>query len=169
MKKLIVILGLILIAGLTFAQERTVNLSMASNATYYKYTGTTSDVLIPTTRDTIDLVFQYTGSAIVKKIILGSRFDMRTTADTTVAISLFGKETADDTYVQIIASTLSDAVTSNNVVKILSSKPTNAADSLYMDIPNKTYRYYRARYILKGNDSVGTGINLDQAELKIYN
>jgi hypothetical protein len=33
---------------------------------------------------------------------------------------------------------------------------------------DQTYRYYRIRYILQGNDSVGTGIKIDEVEFKLY-
>jgi hypothetical protein len=31
-----------------------------------------------------------------------------------------------------------------------------------------TYRFYRVRYIIQGDDSVGTGIKIDEVEFKIY-
>ena len=33
---------------------------------------------------------------------------------------------------------------------------------------DKSYRYYRVRYIIKGDDSVGTGILIDDIEIKLY-
>lgn len=172
------------------AQERTVNLELKVGETYKKYTGTTSDILIPTTTDTIDVVIAYQSTGYVKKIAVKTRFDKRTTADTTVSVSVFGKEFSDDdTYVQVIAAATSSAVTTDNVIQVLVSDPyeTNAGyvgiirqhnsqlNTDTLTVPShvitefdKSYRYYRIRYILSGDDSVGTGIKIDEIEFKIY-
>ena len=184
MKKFLLFIGFILFSTVLFAQERVVTLTMADNTTYKKYTGTTTDYLVPTTRDTIDVLFVYQGAGVIKKIALKSRFDMVTTADTTVAVSVFGKEFADDpTYVQVIGSTVSNVVTSNNVVQILSNdyyiNTAAATDEFKPDSTitiaariatpfDKSYKYFRVRYILSGNDSVGTGVKIDEIELKLY-
>lgn len=187
MKKIIFVLSLIAVVfacNPSKAQERTVTRTLATGTYYDKYTGGTSDVLIPTTRDTIDFVYVYQSSEYVTKIAVKIRFDMRTTADTTVLTSLFGKEFSDDgTYVEIVASSASSAVTANNVVDILVSDPyiveaqyvtgrVTGADTVNV-AHNHTpfdvaYRYYRLRLILAGNDSVGTGINVDEVEFKVY-
>ena len=162
------------------AQERTVNITVPSGNTYHVYTGTASDVLIPTTCDTIDLIFWFRVDEYVQKVAVKTRFDMRTTADTTVATTVSGKEFADHaTYVDVIASSVSSAVTANNTVQVLVSDPytveaayTFGADSItaaHNHTPfDQTYRYYRIRYILQGNDSVGTGIKIDEVEFKLY-
>jgi hypothetical protein len=184
MKKLIFVLALMFAFAISEAQERTVTRTLPSGTYYDKYTGGASDVLIPTTRDTIDYIFVYQSSDYVTKIAVKVRFDMRTTADTTVLTSLFGKEFSDDgTYVEIVASSASSAVTANNVVDILVSDP-YVLEAQYItgrvtggDTVNvahnhtpfdKSYRYYRLRLILAGNDSVGTGVNVDEIEFKIY-
>lgn len=217
MRNLILLLFALVTVTTAIAQERTVSITMPTSNTYYKYTGTASDVLIPTTCDTIDVVIQYQGSGYVKKIAVKNRYDMRSTADTTVEVSVFGKEFSDDgTYVSIIASTASSVVTSNNVVQVLTSdytevtashtevttqsSPTIAAYNAVLSQavianvdtiavpqqtitlvaqtntvaaqtntpPDKSYRYYRVRFILSGNDSVGTGVKLDELEFKLY-
>lgn len=218
MKKLIFLLIALVTAAVAIAQERVVSVTMPTSNTYIKYTGTASDVLVTSTKDTIDVVFQYQGPGFVKKIALKSRFDMNSTADTTVLVSVFGKEFYDDgTYVQVIASTASAEITSNNVVQVLAndytetiashtevttqSTPTIAAYtallsqglSANMDtlsVPqqtitlvaqtntvaaqtttpfDKSYRYFRVRYILAGdNTATGTGVKLDEIELKLY-
>lgn len=188
MKNILIIGFLLFCVGLT-AQVRTITKQMEQGATYYLYTGVANDTLTSPAQDTIDLVIEYRADNWVKKLTIKSRFDMRSTADTTVAISVFGKEFSDDAaYVEVIASTLSSAVTANNVVSILSSdytETTAAAVDLISQITSsntdtvtvaartvtpfdKSYRFYRIRYIIKGNDSVGTGIKLDQFEIKMY-
>jgi hypothetical protein len=189
MKKLFLFFAILVSFSAAFAQERTVNVTIPVNNTYYKYTAVAADVLVPTTTDTIDVVFAYQGSGYVKKMTIKSRFDMRTTADTTVAVSVFGKEFNDDgTYVQVIPSTVSSAVTSNNVVQVLASDYTETVgtyNAILQQVTttntdtivfaaqtitplDKSYRYYRVRYILSGNDSVGTGVKLDEIEIKFY-
>lgn len=191
MKKLLFILGMF-ISLLAFSQERTIsNKVLNSGETYLKYTGVAADTLKATNQDTIDLIITNYNAGYVEKIAVKSRFDIIVGADTTVAVSVFGKEFDDDaTWVEVIASTLTSAVTANNVVQVLSNDPytTNAGyvgiikqhnsqlttDTLtvpaHVYTPfDKSYRYYRIRYIIKGNDSIGTGIKLDEVEFKIYN
>jgi len=189
MKKFVLLLIASVIVTFAIAQERTVSVTMPVNNTYYKYTGTASDVLIPTTCDTIDFVIAYQGAGYVTKVSVKSRYDMRTTADTTVICSVFGKEFSDDgTYVQIIGVATSSAVTSNNTVQVLSSDPYQTTASYVSTTDtsvagtiktitaaaqtttpfDKSYRYYRVRYILSGDDAVGTGVKLDEIEFKVY-
>lgn len=194
MKKLFILLALIPFFISVIAQERVVNKTGPTNAltelkTMFVYTGVAADVLTPTTTDTIDLVFEYRGTKLIKKITVKSRFDVVLGADTTVSISVFGKEFADDPdYVQVIPATLSAEVLANNTVKVLSSDPygTNAAfdatlkqivaannDTISYPVQtftpfDKTYRFYRVRYIISGDDKVGTGVKLDEVEFKIY-
>lgn len=194
MKKLILVLFLGLFTLAVFSQERTVTKDVKKGFTYYKYTGTSADTLIETNQDTIDIVFQLELSQRISKIAVKSRFDVISGADTTVAISVDGKLFSDDSYTSIINSTLSDAVTADNTVKTVSTTFTESlssaayvmltdttglsgypADSI--SVPSYTitatpadysYRYIRVRYIIQGDDSVGTGIKIDEVELKVY-
>lgn len=194
MKKLFILLALIPFFMSLNAQERTISKIGSTNAlseskTLYTYTAVSADTLTATNQDTIDLVLEYRGVKMIKKITVKSRFDVVLGADTTVSISVFGKEFADDPdYVQVIPATLSAVIAANNTVKVLSSDPygTNAAfdatlkqvvaannDTISYPVQtftpfDKTYRFYRVRYILTGNDSVGTGVKLDEVEFKIY-
>lgn len=182
MKKVFLFFALLLSVSL-FAQERTVTITADPGNTYLKYTGTSSDVLIPTTRDTIDFWFYFRVDQYVEKIAVKLRYDMRTTADTTVSTSVFGKEFYDDgTPVSIIAATVSSAVTANNVVQVLAQDPYIVEAAYMTDVGandstntahNHTpfdfcYRYYRVRCILVGNDATGTGVNVDEIEFKLY-
>lgn len=208
MRKLILILASFMLFLSVNAQERTVSKIGSTNAlteakTLYTYTGVAADTLKATNQDTIDLVLEYRGTKMIKKITVKSRFDTIAGADTTVSISVFGKEFSDDPdYVQIIGATLSDAVAANNTVKVFSSDYTGtiaaynstvaahnipftnptAGTTDTLEVPSfvvanaaqtftpfdKTYRFYRIRYILSGDDAVGTGVKLDEVEFKIY-
>lgn len=188
MKRFIILISVLLIGFVSFAQERTITKNMGSD-TYFHYGGTADDTLIATNQDTIDLVIQYKGGGWIRKVAVKSRFDTIAGADTTVAISVYGKEFYDDaTYVQIIASTLSSAVTTENIVKVVTSDYTETTtafdvdgyDEITTDVDtlafpaqtvtplDKSYRYYRIRYILQGDYTVGTGILLDDVELLLY-
>jgi len=185
MKKLILFLTLVVIAFAcnpqeTSAQERTISKTLPTGVYYYKYTGVAADTLKATNQDTIDVVFYYMSPQYVTKIAVKTRFDIIVGADTTVSTSVFGKEFSDDaTYVSVIGASTSSAVTANNTVQVLVSDPyiteaayTFGADSItaaHTHTPfDFTYRYYRVRYILQGNDAVGTGIKIDEIEFRIY-
>ena len=189
MKKLIFIFGLLALVAMiactpkeVTAQERTVTVNdKLPNGVYYaKYTGTAADTLKATNQDTIDVVFYYQSPQYVHKIAVKTRFNIIVGADTTVSTSVFGKEFSDDaTYVSVIAAATSSAVTANNTVQILTVDPyfteaayTFGADSVtaaHVITPfDYTYRYYRVRYILQGNDAVGTGIKIDEIEFRLY-
>lgn len=206
MKKIFVIFSLLVFALAVFSQERTVELApIKKGETYKKYSGVAADTLVATNQDTIDVVFEYNGPGYVKKVALKSRFDLIDGADTTVSVSLFGKEFADDaTYVQIIGATATDDINADNAVQILTSDWTESvasynitlpaltlltdttglmgypADSIVSNAativaaaqtitpPDKSYRYYRARYILTAASGAGAGVKLDEIELKLY-
>jgi hypothetical protein len=206
MKNLIIILMLAFSFSL-FAQERTIEKTARNgfrDGTYYKYTGVAADTLISTNQDTIDFVIEYQGPGYVKKIALHTQLDTIDGADTTVSISVYGKEFEDDgTYVEIIAASTSSAVAST-LHSVLTSdwtetfgtyNSTVAAHTLLTDttglsgypadsvaVPShiianaaqtvtpldKSYRFYRVRYIISGDDSVGDGILISEIEMKLY-
>jgi hypothetical protein len=184
MKRFALVIITLLMSISLFSQERTISKSLGNNETYIKYSGRAADTLIATNQDTIDFVLEYRGEDWVKKIAVKSKFDSIAGADTTVSVSVFGKEFGDDaTYVQIIGATVSDAVTTNDVVQVLTSDYTEtiaaATDQFNSDSTttvaartvtplDKSYRYYRVRYIVSGDDSVGAGIKIDEIEFKLY-
>lgn len=143
---------LISVAAYTIAQERTVTKQMSKNTTYYEYTGTSADTLVSTNQDTIDFVLEYRNSSHVKKIAIKSKYDLIGLADTTVAVSVFGREFEDDaTWVQIIASAVGSDVNADNTVQVLTSDYTEtygsylstvAAHKLASDTTG--YKYYPA-------------------------
>lgn len=178
---------------------------MGLNETYHYYGGSSADTLIATNQDTLDIVVKYMGGGYIRKVAVKSRFDVIAGADTTVSVSVFGKEFEDDaTWVEVIAATNTSAVTANNTVQILTSDWTEtvaqytstiAAHNMVADTTgfqnypadtiavaaqtitnaaqtltplDKSYRYFRVRYIINGDDSVGTGILLDDFEFKVY-
>lgn len=188
MKRLIVFLaimaGLIMACNPSKAQDVTHTFVMGSNDTYYNYTGSAADTLGAVDQDTIDLVFVYRGDRYIEKVAVKTRFDVVDGADTTCNISVFGKEFSDDgTYVQVIASTLSGDINVNNTTKVIVSDPytveaqaqytISGADSVTLAhnfTPfDKSYRYYRVRYIHIGtNSAAGSGILIDDVEFKLY-
>lgn len=190
MKKVIFILAIAVafIAGCSDngakAQERTVNITVPSGDTYYNYTGSAADTLKPTTQDTIDVIFWFRVDGYVQKVAVKTRFDVISGADTTVSTTVSGKEFYDHaTWTDVIAASTSNAVTANNTIQVLTVDPyiteaqyvtgrvtagdtVNVAHNLTpFDV---SYRYYKVRYIIQGNDSVGTGILIDDIEIKLY-
>lgn len=190
MKKIIFIFGLLALVAMMActpkganAQERTVNITVPLGYTYYKYTGVAADTLKPTNQDTIDFVFAVQLHEYIEKVALKTRFDIIVGADTTVATTVAGKEFSDHTtYTDVIASTVSSAVTANNTIQVLVNDPYIVEAAYMTDVGandstnvqhnhtpfDKSYRYYRVRYILQGDDAVGTGVKIDEIELKLY-
>jgi len=121
MKKLISLFICVVLGMTLIAQERTVTKTMKTGVYYYSYTGTSSDELVKTTRDTIDFLFVYQSPEFVKKISLLVEMDTGSVAAADgeyVTFSLFGKEFSSDscTYTQIIAAANSDVVDSNDEI-----------------------------------------------------
>ena len=163
------------------------------NYSYWNYEGTSTDLLVPTTSDTIDIRYQtkkhvpYTAKVI-------SKFNPIAGADTIVYIRLLGRNSENESWTPIVADS-SAVVATDGVVKSIGSAtaPTYAASIAAFDVPftNPTagtadtleypqqtitfaetgtlldYRYLLVRYILPGDDSVGTGVELIQSELKL--
>ena len=184
MKKVIFLFITFLFAVLFLnAQDRTVSRSMKENYTYYKYDGVAADTLTEN-QDTIDFVLQYRSDWYVKKLAVKTKFDLVSGVDTTVTTSVFGKEFYDDTtYVQVIAAVASDDINANNTVQILTSDYTESVgaseDTFNADSTitvaaktvtplDKSYRYYRVRYIYTGSSAAGSGVKIDDIEFKFY-
>ena len=195
MKRFVLLFVLILVALIGTAQERTVDTMTfdrnpnGKNYTYYSYTGTSSDILLPTTRDTILVPFDTKKpSAYEYDFIM--KYDPYTTADTTVTVKVVGRNSTNESWT-VIQTDVSSAVTTDGVVQSISSGKTASiaaytmltdttglagypADSI--SVPAQTitytdkirYRYIGAMLILTGDDSVGTGIELKQLELKLW-
>ena len=162
---------------------------------YWDYTGTSSDLLIPTTSDTIDIRF-HTKKYAPYTVKVISKFSPILGADTIVYINLLGRNSEDETWTSILSDS-SAVVITDNVKKTISSATsptytaTIAAYTMLTDttglsgypadsiqVPSQTitlaetstlleYRYLLVRYILPGDDSVGTGVELDRCELKL--
>ncbi len=183
------------------AQERSVDIGgSASPVDLYStknipYNGTTSDRLIPTTRDTIDyyvILKDYPKGPI--HFYCNFTFDTIAGIDTTIAITVMEKKFASESYTDVIASATTGVIRKDTAVvktslglseftettalaydflqqTTIANKDTLtvAARSLTR-VPNTLlyYRYLKFRLILKGNDSVGTGIRVKRIELQFF-
>jgi len=183
MRKLILTIGLIFVVLFAFSQDRTVTKMLDKGATYYKYTGVAADTLGPVDQDTVDVVFQVRVDPLITKVEVKTKFDLVDGADTTVAITVQGKNFADDSYTDIISSTLSDEINADNTVKVLTAAysetiasytSTFAADSTttYSEQTitpvDYSYRYIKCRYIIQGTSDAGSGVKIDEIELKLF-
>lgn len=189
MRKFILVLIAAFVALVAFSQQRTVTKKMDIGAYSILYYGQTADTLTGTNQDTIDFVVQYRGNDFIKKISLRTRFDLRSTADTTVKISVLGKEYLDDaSWVTIIGSTTTSAIAANNTVVVLNSdytetiagfdailKQQTTTNSDTITYPaqtitplDKTYQWYLVRYIISGDDFTGSGLKLDEIQLQLF-
>lgn len=128
MKKLIFILIAFVFSFAISAQERTVDLNSGKlfDITEYKniaYNGTTSDRLIPTTRDTIDYYIRIKdydqGNPL--HFYVAFNFDTIAGIDTTVAITVQGKMFANQDYSDIIASSVTAGVIRADTIAVRTS------------------------------------------------
>jgi len=164
------------------------------NYSYWDYTGTSTDLLIETTSDTIDIRYHVKKHTPYHAKVI-SKFNPITLADTTVVIELLGRNSTDESWTSI-ASATSDAVSTDGIVKTLNSStsPTYVATIAAFDVPftnptagtadtleypqqtlsfvetstNVEYSYLLVRYIISGDDATGTGIELVRSELKLF-
>lgn len=157
---------------------------------YWDYEGISTDLLISTTSDTIHLRYHvkkykpYTAKVM-------SKFDPIAGADTIVYINLYGRNSTDESWTSILTDS-SAVVDADGVTKTITSatsptitiaafdvpftNPTLAtADTLEYPIQTYTYTstlleysYLLVEYIIAGDDSVGTGVELKRSELKLY-
>jgi hypothetical protein len=185
------------------SQERTVNLAGSNNLVDVRntknvaYNGTTSDKLIPTTRDTIDyyvILSNYDPGPL--HFYAAFNFDTIAGIDTTIAITVQEKKFANEDYTDLIASAVTAGVIRNDTIAVRTSlgvttvatNTTAAAVDIFRgtiianndtltvaqrvttEVANTLlyYRYLRFRLILSGNDSVGTGVKVKRVELQFY-
>jgi hypothetical protein len=206
MKRLILLLIVSFVAFGTFAQE----ISKPSSSTYYTFgrdpvnsynyswfdvTGLSTDLLIYTTSDTIDIRFKVRKHRpfTIKTI---SKFDPITTADTTVSIAILGRNSENESYTSITSTTSSEVASDGTVASLSSAtSPTYTATIAAYDmltdttglsgypadtisVPQQTitltetstlaeYNYITVRYIISGDDATGTGIEFKQLEIFI--
>lgn len=200
MKKLIILLLVAFLGFTTFAQEierpssSTYNIfsknPLRVNYSYWDYTGISTDLLIETTSDTIDIRYHVKKHApYTVKLI--SKFNPISGEDTTVIVAILGRNSTDESW-SAITNTTSAVVITDGVVTSLNSATSPTLTNAAFDVPftNPTaatadtleypvqtftytstfleYRYILVRYIISGDDSVGTGIELVRSELKLY-
>lgn len=177
MKKFILILMLAAISFSTFAQVRTLTTRLPKT-TYSTYTGVTADT-ISTNQDTLRIPFFYPAD-VPMSYVINSTLAPRAGADTTVVINVYGKVFEDDAWTKIQTATTS-AISASTVVKTTFVEPilataTDTVGTLGVTAGTITnpftsahaYRYWMVEYIIKGNDSVGTGVKLTKLEWKWY-
>jgi hypothetical protein len=121
MRNLLIVFGL-LFCSVLLAQERTVDLYNGrvldlETTRMVGYNGTTSDRLIPTTRDTIDYwIAVKNQSADPLHFYAAFQFDTIAGADTTIAITVQYKKFTTEDYSDLIASALTAAIGAEAIV-----------------------------------------------------
>lgn len=188
MKYLILLLSVFFVF-ISTAQERTVENSLTrtpafGNYSYYNYEGTSSDVLVSTTMDTIDFVFETKKSKPFSwdVIVTYSPYDGN---DTTATIEVLGRNSENESWTSITSSLSSD-VNSADVVTSLSSHSSYieehiidttltstalTAESFYVtDVADSKarYRYINVRNIITDASAAGSGIQVENVEFKIW-
>lgn len=195
MKKLIALSIFIFTCVISNAQERTVQLNngQALDITTIKTIAynwaSSSDNLVPTTRDTIDfelIISNYYSGPI--NVTANVTFNPILLADTTVSVGLLCKEMNSQSYSTLVAGSLSSAVTTtvqksittlgvvnetivNDTTKIMNHASPSLKSLYYSSViknPLLYYRYLKVRCILQGNDSLGTGVKISRVELNFH-
>jgi len=183
MKRILFLLAFLVVTVAATAQERTITLNNGNALDLtttkwlaYNWSGTL-DNLIPTTRDTIDIVVLVKNQTSEPLHFYANlTFSPLTTADTTIAITVQEKKFEVESYTDIIASALTSAITAKTtIVKTSLGVITEHTD--VFSTPNTTrtantllyYRYIKFRLILQGNDHTGTGIKLNRFEIQFFN
>lgn len=194
MKRFLSLILLIIVAMIGMAQERSVPTSgymtFDRNETgryfsKWEYTGTSSDYLIPTTRDTIDFNYDTKRSAPYSFDLVNVLAPIAG-ADTTVTIQVLGRNSEYETW-SLITSTLTAVVDAQIVSSInwgktqtiaahnipFANSTAETADTLKVPaqtitLNNVTNQFIKVRLILTGDDSVGTGVKVVKQELKLW-
>jgi hypothetical protein len=181
MKKLFSLLFFASFLIVAFAQERTVLLNDGktfdlSLSKEYNYTGTSSDYLIPTTRDTIDFVMKVANWGPGGTHFYGTfKLAPIAGADTTVRVVVLYKHDEGESYSTLKATATGAAVTGTVYYTSTSIGSINSSDTTglkyytsFKPNPLLLYKYINFRLILLGNDSVGTGIKVQRVTLQFY-
>jgi len=170
-KTIILLIAFVAFAVSSFGQEKTISKNFTKGASYYKYTGTSTDILDGDTYDTISLtLFLDKPQAI--SAYTKTTFALVGTADTTVICKLYGKVFEGDSYTQLDSTSFAGSADGSATLKS-TSKPYARLDSLDSntdDLYLYDYvfnRYLKFEYIILGNDATGTGIELEAIEIKL--
>lgn len=194
MKKFVTFILVAFVALAINAQERTVTMLtfdrglLDKNYSYYDYIGdATYDILIPTTRDTIDIPFDTKKANGFDYNVIVS-LSARAGVDTVVYIKVLGRNSLNEDYTEIqfdssavvtvagVVKTLNSVKTATiaSAVDIIKQQTTTNTDTITTAVrtitfnAKKEYRYITVRLILPYNDSVGTGVKVDEVELKLW-
>jgi hypothetical protein len=197
MKKLIALFFALIVAIGVMAQERTLTqYNFPKSQTYYKYTAVAADTLIATNQDTIDIPV-YINKDFPVQWYANFQLDTIAGADTTVIVKVLGKVFADESWTDITNNT-SSAVSAqiDHAISLITNPSLSIAIPSYSDSIDFTfnadstnvgylttdartltvtqtytasyYRYLLFRLIISGDDATGTGVKLEEMELKLW-
>lgn len=183
MKKIFLLLFLACLSLVGYSQERTVLLNDGkvfdlSVSKEYNYGGTSSDYLIPTTRDTIDFVMKVAnwgpgGTHFYATFKLAPIAG----ADTTVRVVVLYKHDEGESYSTLKATATGTAVSTTVYYTSTSIGSINSSDTTGLKYytsfkPNALlmYKYINFRLILLGDDKsgTGTGVKVQRVTLQFY-
>jgi hypothetical protein len=178
MKKLFIISLFAFVALALSAQERTVNLNeqvynnkvlnlATASPAKLIYNGGTSDVLLYTTRDTIDFIVSVTAPVGPIRMYSVLTFAPLTTADTTVSVTVQEKKFGSESYTDLISAATTGAITTSTqyvrtTLGVSSDYSTNVPNVLLF------YNQIRVRCIIRGDDHTGTGIKITKFEIQFW-
>ena len=196
MKKFILFSILFMVAMIGISQERSLPSATSyyvfdrgpldANYSYLAYTGTTSDYLLPTTRDTIDFRYDTKASSLYDFDAILT-YDKIVGIDTTVTVQMLGRNSDNESWTTIsthvssvVSGLITQSIASSKTATVASAvdflQQTIAANKDTLTVATRTitytektrFRFLTIRCILTGNDSVGTGIKIKKVELKLW-
>jgi hypothetical protein len=173
MKKLIIVLMFAFLGLATYAQERTVYLNGGkvldlTQSNKIAYNGNVSDRLLPTTRDTIDYIVIINSPVGPIRPYVNVTMSPILGADTTVAVTVDIKKFGSETWSNLISTSNTTAIVSANIqtAKTSLGVTTEQTSAVYNTL--LFFNYIRVRLILKGDDHVGTGIQVNRVEFNFW-
>jgi len=179
MKKFFLVITALMFAVTLSAQDRSITTqTFSTTATYLKYTGVAADTLTEF-QDSIAMIFKVNKEFPCQIYVL-TEMDTIDGVDTTVTCYLQGRmfDTQDWTTITNTAGTVA-AATENAVSTVAQASGTMAWDtasrSVYFFSGTFTntsvmnfYREFRLIWVLKGNDHVGTGVEINSVAIKLW-
>lgn len=173
MKNILIVLMLAFLGIATYAQERIVylnggkvlDLTVNNNVAY---NGISSDRLLATTRDTIDYIVIIKSPVGPIRPYVNVTMSPITGADTTVAITVDVKKFGSETWSNLISTSNTAAITTANIqtAKTSLGVTTEQTSAVYNTL--LFFNYIRVRLIIKGDDHVGTGIQVNRVEFNFW-
>jgi len=160
-----ILIGLIImIFGLSlYAQDREVEKSMKSNYVRHTYNGVAADSLT-VNQDTLDIIFVTAFANSIRSIHISSKFDLLSTTDTIVKISILGEGYDTEGYSTLLAESNSAEITADNQYVFNNAVMTEGIASYTIATLLDTTAYFPAAATSNDSTQIYSGTNTVAAQ-----